>query len=111
MSMGAKRSWPTKLAASLLSAGVLAVSFAGVAAASPNGKGAGKGRGKGGVFAGLTQEQRACIKSKGITRRSGKPTLQQRRAIFEAAKACGVTLPDPASKNPAKQGGGRHRHG
>jgi hypothetical protein len=59
------------------------------------------------VLAGLTQEQRACIESKGITRPSGKPRIEYRRAIFEAAKACGVSLPDPSTRNPAKPGGGR----
>jgi hypothetical protein len=108
MSSTGKRVGPRKLAVCLVSAGVLAVGFAGTAAAkSPNRKGVGKG----GVFASLTQEQRACIKSKGVTRAEGKPTLQYRRSVYEAAKQCGVTLPDPASKNPTKQGGGRHNNG
>ena len=107
MSMRVERSWAVRVGVSLLSAGVLATGFAGAAAA----KGAGGNAGKGGVFAGLTQAQRACIASQGITRHRGRPTLQERRAIYEAAKACGVNLPDPATRNPAKQGGKHHRHG
>jgi hypothetical protein len=108
MWMQAKRSWRAKAGVSLLSAGVLAGGFAGVAAAKGSG---GQGPGRGGVLAGLTQQQRACIKAQGITRRGGRPTPAERRAIFEAAKKCGVALPDPASRNPAKHGGGHHRHG
>ena len=107
MSMRAKRARSAKVGASLLSAGVLAAAFAGVAAAKDPG---GPRAGRGGVLAGLTQQQRACIEAQGITRPRGRPTQADRRAIFEAAEKCGVTLPDPASRNPAKHGGGHHRH-
>jgi hypothetical protein len=108
MSSTVKRVWPRRLALCVVSAGVLATSFAGtVAAKGPSGKGTGKG----GVFASLTQEQRSCIKTKVMRPKGKKPTPQYRRAVYEAAKQCGVTLPDPGSKNPTKQGGGRHNNG
>ena len=46
----------------------------------------------------LTVEQKACMSAQGITRPEGRPTAEQRTAIVEAAKNCGITVPTGKAK-------------
>ena len=46
----------------------------------------------------LTVEQKACMSAQGITKPEGRPTAEQRTAIVEAAKNCGITVPTGKAK-------------
>ena len=45
-------------------------------------------------FAGLTDAQRSCLTNSGLSRPTSKPTAEQRQKLVEAAKSCGIAVPD-----------------
>lgn len=44
-------------------------------------------------FGNLTNAQRSCLTDAGLTRPTGRPTVEQRQALVKAAADCGITIP------------------
>ena len=72
--------------------------FAGSASAAPDTQSAGRPPGAAAQmasrFSALTADQRACLSNAGLTRPTSKPTIEQRQKLIDAAKACGIAIPD-----------------
>lgn len=95
-----------RVAAPLLATGALAVGFAGQAGAQGHaGAGGGKPGGAGSVFAKLSDEQRACLASEGLSRPASRPTAAQWKAVQAAAKECGLVLSRPVTVGVGKEQG------
>lgn len=83
------------------------VGVAGVASAdSPGGNDT--HRDKSALFAQMGDEQRQCLTDAGLARPTGRPTVEQRQALRDAAEECGITVPDRGARGAGHAGrGGR----
>jgi hypothetical protein len=77
----------------LIAAGTIgAIGLTGVVAANAAGA-VGTGGNTTPAKARLTAEQKTCMTEQGITKPEGRPTVEQRAAIIDAAKNCGIDIP------------------
>jgi hypothetical protein len=54
----------------------------------------------------LTSDQIDCLTAQGITKPQGEPTATQRQELRDAAKTCGIDLPEPGSITKHSDGPG-----
>lgn len=78
-----------------------AAGITGVASAGSSAGGTGASHpSKAAAMAQLSAEQRSCLVDAGLSRPTGRPTVEQTQALRAAAAKCGIAVGRPAGVNP-----------